>query len=77
MENFIDVFNKSITYEEGKIYWDYCKGYTSNLIKRLRKQGYTVVLSGAIHILKNKEGNEVTTGTSWERLLYNTAKLFV
>ena len=59
------LLNDQISYEEGKIYWEHCKGYTSDLMKRLMKQGYYAV----------KE--EVVTGYSWEGLLFNTAKLFV
>ena len=73
----IQKMNEQITYEEGKIYWDHCKGHTSDLIKRLHKQGYVTVKSGAIYILRNPEGQEMTTGYSWEDLLLNIAKLFV
>jgi len=73
--NSIDIakMNEKINYQEGKIYWDYCKGYTSDLIKRLLKIGYTVVKLGAVYILKDKDKNEVITGYSWESLLYNVA----
>lgn len=73
----IQKMNEEITYDEGKIYWDHCKGHTSDLIKRLHKLGYVTVKLGAIHILRDPEGNEITTGYSWEGLLLNTAKIFV
>ena len=73
----INKMNEQISYDEGKIYWENLKGHTSDLIKRLHKQGYITVKSGAIHILKDKEGKEVTTGYSWEGLLLNVAKFFV
>lgn len=72
----VEELNNQITYDEGKIYWAWNKGYTSELIKRLHKIGYMTVKSGAVYILKNPEGEEVTTGYSWEGLLFNTAKLF-
>lgn len=72
----IEKMNEKIMYEEGKIYWEHCKGHTSNLIKKLHRLGYTTIKTGAIHILKDKEGEEITTGYSWEGLLLNTAKLF-
>ena len=71
----INKMNEKIGYEEGKIYWDHCKGHTSNLIKRLLKNGYTIVKNGAVHILKDNEGKQVTTGYSWEGLLFNVAVL--
>ena len=73
----INKLNDQISYEEGKIYWEHCKGHTSDLMKRLMKQGYYAVKAGAIYILKNQDGEEVVTGYSWEGLLFNTAKLFV
>lgn len=73
----IQKMNEQITYEEGKIYWDHCKGYTSNLIKRLHDQGYVTIKSGAVYILRNPDEQEVVTGYSWEGLLLNVAKLFV
>lgn len=73
----INEMNNKITYQEGKIYWEHCKGHTSDLIKRLHKQGYTTVKSGAVYILKDKEGKEMLTAYSWEGLLFKTAKLFV
>ncbi|MFA7157589.1 MAG: hypothetical protein WC123_07905 [Bacilli bacterium] len=73
----IEQLNANISYEEGKIYWDYCQGYTSELIKRLLKSGYIAVKAGAIYILKNPENEEIITGYSWPGLLFNTAKLFV
>ena len=76
-ESQIENMNKNISYEEGIIYWEQNKGYTSKLIKRLHKQGYTTVKSGAIHILKDKEGKEMLTAYSWPGLLFETAKLFV
>jgi len=71
----IEKLNNEIGYEEGKIYWDWCKGHTSDLVKRLSKNDYTIVKSGAIYILNDEEKNEVTTGYSWEGLLYNIAKV--
>ena len=67
--------NKEIGYKEGEIFWNWNKGYTSKLFQSLYKEGYKAVKSGAIYILKDNEGNEVTTGYSWEGLLKNTAIL--
>ena len=73
--NSIDIakMNEKINYQEGKIYWDHCKGYTSELIKRLLRSGYTAVKVGAVHVLKDNNNQEVASGYSWEGLLYNTA----
>jgi hypothetical protein len=73
----INKLNDKISYEEGKIYWEHCKGYTSDLIKRLHKQGYTSIKRGAVHILKSPEGEEMATGYSWEGYLFNIASLFI
>jgi len=73
----VEKLNNNITYDEGKIYYEHCKGYTSDLVKRLRKIGYTIVKRGAVYILKDQKHIEVTSGYSWEGLLFNTAKLFV
>jgi hypothetical protein len=73
----MDELNSKISYEEGKIFWDYNRGYTSQLMKRLMQQGYTAVRAGAIYILKNPDNEEVITAYSWEGLLFETAKLFV
>ena len=69
----INKMNEQIGYEEGKIYWEHCKGHTSNLVKRLLKNGYTVIKSGAIYIMKNQDNKQITTGYSWEGLLLNIA----
>jgi hypothetical protein len=69
----IEKMNDKITYDEGKIYWDHRKGYTSDLIKRLLRSGYTAVKVGAVHVLKDINNQEVVSGYSWEGLLYNTA----
>ena len=73
----IEKLNDKITYQEGRIYWEHCQGYTSDLIKKLHKLGYTTVKSGGVYILKDKEGKEMLTAYSWEGLLFETAKLFV
>jgi len=46
-------------------------------MRKGRYIGSIAVKAGAIHILKNQDGEEVVTGYSWEGLLFNTAKLFV
>ncbi len=60
--------SKHIRFEDGK-------GYTSDLMQNLFKHGWQSVKSGAIHILKDDEGHQVTTAGSWVELLYNTAKV--
>jgi len=47
------------------------------VMRKGRYIGSIAVKAGAIHILKNQDGEEVVTGYSWEGLLFNTAKLFV
>jgi hypothetical protein len=70
----IDKFNEGI-YPEGKIKWYAGQGRSSDLMKRLYAQGYRAYQSGVIHILRDNEGKQVTTGYSWEGLLRNTAIL--
>jgi len=69
-------WNEKISYEEGKIYYSEGNGYTSKLIQRLHKQGYTSIKEGSVHCLKDKDYKEVCTGTSWVTYLYNVAKIF-
>jgi len=71
--NTIENLNKEIPYEDGKIYWEANKGYTSNTMKYLYKCGYYVTISGCIHTLYDMEYKKVTFGYSWEDLLFNTA----
>jgi hypothetical protein len=69
----IKKLNDNITYDEGQIYWEHCKGYTSKLVQRLLKSGYKIIKSGSVYILKDKDNIEVVNGYSWETLLYNIA----
>jgi hypothetical protein len=65
--------NEKIGYPEGKIFWEPLKGWTSQLMKNLYKQGYRACKSGSAHILKDKQGTEVCKGYSWEGLLLEAA----
>jgi hypothetical protein len=71
----IDEMNKEITYEDGKIFWEGCKGYTSNTIKYLFQCGYRAGVIGCVHSLYDMDGNKVTSAYSWPGLLLNTAKI--
>lgn len=71
----INKMNEEIGYEEGKIYWEHCKGHTSKLIQNLMKSGYSVVKSGSVHTLKDNKNKKVLSAYSWEGLLYGVAKL--
>lgn len=73
-QNELNAINSQISYADGQIYWEWNKGYTSKLIKRLYSLGYYAVQSGAIHILKDRQGNEITSGFSWTDLLLRVAR---
>jgi len=66
-------YNKGISYEDGKIYWELNKGYTSKLMNNLYSHGWKVVKSGQLRQLKDSKGHTVTTGLTWPELLKNTA----
>lgn len=69
----IDEINKSISYQEGKIYHELNKGLTSKTMQYLKQCGYTTIVEGKLHILKDEKGHKVTTGLTWSELLRNTA----
>jgi hypothetical protein len=71
----IEKLNEKIPYEDGKIFWAHCKGYTSKVISNLLKTGWKATKSGAVYILRDKSGKEVLTAYSWEYLLFNAAML--
>jgi len=73
--NNIEIMNKEITYNEGKIKWENGKGYTSETMKYLYQCGYIATKSGVMHYLYDSEGNKIAQAYSWEGLLFETAKL--
>jgi len=71
----IENMNKQITYNDGKIFWNVNKGYTSKTMQYLYQCGYTATKSGIMHYLNDSEGNRIATAYSWEGLLLETAKI--
>ena len=75
LDMHIEDFNKEITTEEGKIYFHSGKGYTSKLVQRLRREGFYVSKQNAVYCFSDKQGKQITSAFSWERLLVNIAKI--
>lgn len=74
-ENYIGNLNNEIGYDEGKIY-NSGRGYTSELIQSLYKNGYRATTSGIMQYLYDNEDRKVITAYSWIDLLKQTAILF-
>jgi hypothetical protein len=69
----IENLNKSIHYLEGKIYFEPNKGYTSDLLKKYTKLGYSCSTSGIMHYFRDNKNRVIASGYSWEGLLQNIA----
>lgn len=76
MLGFLNVneVNERIDSEEGKIYWDQRKGYTSKLMSRLLQSGYYYVIDGKEITLKDRDGDDVVKSYSWKGILFNVAQ---
>lgn len=62
-ELYVNKLNESITYEEGRIYWEWNKSHTSKLWKRLSTLGYRMIsYKGGTVDIKDNEGNAIISG---------------
>jgi len=68
-ENTVAEINKNL-YDEAKIYWEHCQGWTSKLWKELHKAGFRSTLSngGFIHV-KDSEGRKIWSGNGRSNML--------
>jgi hypothetical protein len=71
----IDQLNKDIPFNDGKIFWEPNKGYTTKTIKYLFQCGWRAYTSGCVHTLEDMEGKQVLTAYSWPSLLQKTSIL--
>lgn len=71
----IEKMNSQISYNDGKIFWNENKGYTSKTMQYLYQCGYRATTSGIMHYLNDNEGNRIAQAYSWEGLLLETAKI--
>jgi hypothetical protein len=72
-ELIMNNYNAKITYNRGRIFYEWNKGFTSQLIKDLRKIGYKTVKKGSIYCLLDKDNIEIVNGFNWIEFLYNVS----
>ncbi len=75
IQNQIEIINEQIKYNDGKIFFELNKGYTSNTMKYLYQCGYRAATSGVIHTLYDSDNKAVCKAYSWLGLLQETAKV--
>jgi len=71
----LDKINNNL-YEEGKIYWEEGKNYTSKLLESLLSFGYKVKCVNGISSLYDREGFEVAYGMTRVQFLVDVANQF-